>query len=240
VLSSCTSAQLQLRKRRRWLPHTFILAMLLNKVGTLQILMAADGVAASGTPEYDGLVHEMWHNSDERLLVVSRKALMLCDARWRAGTLFTPTPEERVFSAEAIVPAQVYVMPLYFAHAANALQFWPPPRTAAEDNARLRAVHGALCAALEMDARGYFKRRPDTGQPWADTQDGVMVAGSLRTTLLTLLLFSITHDNNVRRRLRGCGMSEADEAALVALRRRIAGEAPILDADARKMINRAK
>jgi hypothetical protein len=87
-----------------------------------------------------------------------------------------------------------------------------------------------------MDARGYFKRRPDTGQPWADTQDGVLVAGSLRTTLLTLLLFSITHDNNVRRRLRGCGMSETDEAALAALRRRIAGEAPILDANARKMM----
>ncbi len=93
-------------------------------------------------------------------------------ARWQAGTLFSPTAEEVAYFVEdefPRVPAQLCGAFLYL----HVAQVWvqqphdfPPCPTLAEAEARLHAIHGALHAALETDARGMLERDPRTGQAW--------------------------------------------------------------------------
>jgi hypothetical protein len=215
---------------------SLIIAALLHNAVSSRSVMSADVAAARRTPHLDEAVLRGLWRSDERLLTASRKILMLCYARWRAGTLFMPTPEERAFCAGKPISAQVLVMPLYFVQAKEALQFWPTSRTDAEEEERLRAVHGALCAALEMNARGYFVRRPDTGRPWADTTSGSQVAATLRVSLLKLT--STVLDDTAWHQMRSvCGMSDADDEALAQMVQRLAGrdEAPFAG-DARVLL----
>ena len=90
--------------------------------------------------------------NEQRVLPLAQRCLALYDMRWRAGTLFTLTLAERVYFADRDVPRQSPAESFLFC-AKDAVVFWPPLRTPAEEEARLRGVCGALRAALEMEAR---------------------------------------------------------------------------------------
>jgi hypothetical protein len=156
-------------------------------------------------------------------LLLSRKALMLCDARFRAGTLFTPTPEERAFFSRGDTPLQLDGPLSYLTCAFDALWRWPqttPPLTPEADETRLRAVHGALRAALEMDARGFLNCSAATMR----MLEGVpMYAVSAVSCLLQPLLTGMVDASGAKpwHRLRAvCDISDADEAALRQLLQR--------------------
>jgi hypothetical protein len=138
------------------LPHnSLVLARLISNALSHSV-EAASASAPLGMPNSE-VAQAEWR-SDARHLPLSRKVLMLCDARWRAGTLFTLTPEEHVyFGGFDNIPEQLNGALAYQIHAYEALWYWPPQSTREEEEARLHAVHGALRAALELDARGVLK-----------------------------------------------------------------------------------
>jgi hypothetical protein len=143
---------------------SIVIVDLLHSLATFKLDAAREPVIARGV-NADAATAQAF-GSDERLLSLSRKALMLCDARFRAGTLFTPTPEEDAFFDARGVSAHLVGALIYLTHAAEVLAFWPPPRTRTEDEARLRAAHGALQACLEMERRGFMSGQPfRTGAP---------------------------------------------------------------------------
>jgi hypothetical protein len=82
---------------------------------------------------------------------LSQRCLALYYARWRAGTLFTLSPEEHAFVAVLGMPALASIQ--YFLCVDSAVNAWPLLRTPAEDEARMHGVYGALQVALELDAR---------------------------------------------------------------------------------------
>jgi hypothetical protein len=108
-------------------------------------------------------------------LPLARRALALLHARWRAGTLFSPTPDEREFftgfgSGGDVrlddTPAareQSIIMSgadCFISAAADAVTLWPPLVAPADEAARLRAVCGALHATVDM-----FDDRRSTSTP---------------------------------------------------------------------------
>ncbi len=121
---------------------------------------AADLVAERGTQRHEELVSEAWR--DEELVTLARKTLvMLCDARFRAGTLFNPTPDERAYFDACGTTAHLAGGLAYLNCANEVLSFWPLPDEGlgAEVEARLRFVHGALRATLAMERRGFLHLR---------------------------------------------------------------------------------
>jgi hypothetical protein len=105
----------------------------------------------------EGATPQAAWQGDEKLLSLARETLTLCDARFRAGTFFTPTPEEvAYFQALKDMPAQFYCALMYTMRAADVLTHWPPPLQRINDDAasRVRIVGGALRATLEMERRG--------------------------------------------------------------------------------------
>jgi hypothetical protein len=159
-------------------------------------------------------------------MALSRKALMMCDARWRAGTLFTLTPEEDDFFAAVSMQVICFCAGAYLNRAADVL-FWWPQFTDDEDEKKcvLRAVHGAMQAALEIDRRGFMQwRDPSTGlMPHPRTPEQAshissaifLIRGTYR--LLNYAL-STSAGGALWQRLRvTCAIPAAEEAALLQL-----------------------
>ncbi len=127
--------------------------------------------------------------SHERILatqstecVLSLRCLDISDARWRAGTLFSPSAEDVVYMSAlgrdpVTRPAEIFVV-----CANKTLMKWLPGALPAEDKPRLRAVHGALRAALTLDAN----------YPWM-TPERAALRGAL-----TSLIFSVLDASGTR------------------------------------------
>jgi hypothetical protein len=155
--------------------------------------------AAAQTPGYVVALKAAWAR-DEQALSLSQRSLALLHARWRAGALFSlVTPEEAAFFADGLqMPcpgAEAYIL-----DASDAACWWPALHTPAEEEARVRGVHGALRAALELEARGGLNHViPD-----------MLVA---LHNLLTCSLLGPPH--GLLQQLRSvCGLTPADEIAL--------------------------
>jgi hypothetical protein len=144
---------------------SLIWTTLLDQAVTCRSVMVADVAAAEGTPRHVELVDETWR-SDEQLLTLARKSLMLCNARWLAGTLFTPTPEEVAFFDADGISARFAGAVAYLLRAKELLFKWPPPKSCADETARMHIVHGALQVCLEAERRGVMHRQePHIGLP---------------------------------------------------------------------------
>jgi hypothetical protein len=161
-----------------------------------------DTVAASKTDCEKKLV-EIWRADERALLSLAQRCLALYHARWRAGTLFTLSPEERAFFANKESPVQTSAEE-YIRVTQQAVICWPPLRAPAEEQARLHGVYGALRAALEMDARDDLQLSGYT----------MMVLGKMLTDLRE---DSAAGGTLLQRLQTSCGLSVADVAALCTL-----------------------
>jgi hypothetical protein len=149
---------------------------------------------------------------DERLPSLSRRCLMLYDARFCAGTLFTPTPEERAFFADDWMPAPLQGAVMFWTCAQEAAAFWPPVRVRAKEEARLHAIYDAVRAALEVVSRGLLH-----GGAAALAQvcvSPVATAAFFRANLLKFVLSDVGGDLLPETMRRVCALSRAEKAAL--------------------------
>jgi hypothetical protein len=184
---------------------SLVVAYLLQHVSHWRTAYAEDVVAAAAAAQTFGYADALtaaWAR-EEQALLQSQRCLALLHARWRAGTLFSLTPEEAAFFAGLKKPcpgAEVYVT-----CAGDAACFWPALRTPAEVEARVRGVHGALCATLELAAR-----------------DRLNHLGFALDALKNLLTFSLLGTpQGLLHQLRSvCGLTPADESALRRLQQR--------------------
>jgi hypothetical protein len=175
-------------------------AHLLQFVIQLRTTLADDVAAAAQTPAgYTVALKAAWAR-DEQALPLSQRCLALLNARWRAGTLLSLSPEEAAFFADLQMPNPGAVA--YIVGASHAACCWPALRTPAEEEARVRGVHGALRAALELEARG-----------------GLNDISSTLDALRNLLTFSLLGPpHGLLQQLRSvCGLTPADEIALQQL-----------------------
>jgi hypothetical protein len=143
---------------------------------------------------------------DERALSLSQRRLALCHARWRAGTLFTLSLEEAAFLADQKFAVQT-IAEGYVDTAEDAVLFWLPPRTPAEEEARLHGIYGAMRTALALAVRDGLQLRFCTVQALQcmlrGLRDDKAAGGGIISGLQTT-----------------CGLSRPEEMALCALARR--------------------
>ncbi len=98
--------------------------------------------------------------------------------------------------------------------------YWPPELPPADDQVRLRGVHGALLAALQLDAQMQAER-PTAPERDIAAYDAVGLADVLRTFIDLALNMRA---GSVQCRLRSvCGLSHAEETALRRLTQRLGG-----------------
>jgi hypothetical protein len=157
---------------------------------------------------------------------LTRRALVILHAHWRAGTLIDVlTPDEREYFAivngsglEAVPPnireraIDASGMDRYIMCAHDAVVMWPPPLgdTAAEDMAvRVNALHCALSAAVQW------------GRSSGTTPYGHITVTMLHT-LLTLAVSSAA-DGWLLRLRATCGMTRDEEVQLRGLSSDISG-----------------
>ncbi len=150
------------------MPHdSLVVAYLVGTVICSRTAFTQNVAAAAQTPGYEDALTAAWAR-DEQALALAQRCLALLHARWRAGAVFSlVTPEEAAFfdgwkekktskktgkkkkkRAPSYPGADVYI-----ACARDAALYWPALHMPAEEEARVRGVHGALCAALELQAR---------------------------------------------------------------------------------------
>jgi hypothetical protein len=210
---------------------SLITARLLQVSITRKRAASHAGHAAHNVTLHLGSAGDTMQQLDDEVLVLTRKGLFLCDARFRAGTLFTPTPEERAFFDGE--PGDVPAPPLlagpgaYFSFAVVHLEaVVQMPRlmsrmTSAVHLAFLRAVHGALQAAQHVHAHGWLKCCPATGRPWAETSSAMYVTGMQMVVDFLLRLALDNNADGIWQRLRAvCHISDAEETALRQLAER--------------------
>jgi hypothetical protein len=130
---------------------SLVLAFCLSSVVDAHANYGEDVVAAVNTPHFAQTLRNAWR-SDERALALAQRCLALYHTRWRSGTLFTLTPQELAFFADKKNPL-LACGERCLTSAKEAVCYWPPLRTPAEEEARLHGVYGALRTALEIDAR---------------------------------------------------------------------------------------
>jgi hypothetical protein len=135
---------------------SLVVAHLQQVVIQLRTAYTEDVVAAAAhhtTPGYLDALAAAWAR-DEQVLPLSQRCLALLHARWRAGALFALTLEEAGFFADSGLSMPCPGAEVYIRCASDAACYWPALRTPREEEARVRRVHGALRAALELKARG--------------------------------------------------------------------------------------
>jgi hypothetical protein len=165
------------------------------------------------------------------------RALDISRARWRAGTLFAPTPEEAAFFQEcAGLPARKAGIVALLNCAVLSLCTATQQQNLQDDDALLcAAVLDALRAALEADARGLL----ELPQPQRDGAAAVAAAATATSdmmeraadkatqcTLQELLQAALDHPVQGAAGLLAAlrtrhGLMPAEEAALRALLRRV-------------------
>jgi hypothetical protein len=208
---------------------SLIVAELLNLSAESRCIMRAHaavreaGFGFGDTDAWDEAEHAAWRE-DGRALALCRRALALLHDRWRAGTLLTPSPQEREYFAATcnydahnnrVVPDAVRARLInaagahvYIDCAADAAVLWPPLPSAAEDDARVRAIYGACGVALHMRT---------TAHGLASTLL-TATAGLSCLELLQYMFGSEPSQRSLLQRMRdACGMTHNEEALLRAL-----------------------
>jgi hypothetical protein len=181
---------------------SLVVARLLQIVIQFRTMFTEDVAAATQTPGYLHVLRAAWAR-DEQALALSQRCLAILHARWRAGTFFSLTVEEAALFA-ALTQQPCPGAAVYFDCASDAACCWPALRTPAEEEARVRGVHGALlCMALELQTRGLNA-----------------VPSSTLYALNNLLTFSLLGPpHGLLPKLRSvCGLTPADENALRRLK----------------------
>jgi hypothetical protein len=189
------------------LPLSTLLSVLMLEVVISTRLALVAGNA--DMPTARAALHIAAWRSDEQLLRQSQRCLGLLRARWAAGTLLSPTPEESCF-AECFnrTPASVGVES-FVAWAVHALFYWPQEVafTLAGGAQCLHGIHEALCAAVAMWTRDLGFR------------------GETHAFLHCVLRIVLDAAGPWLPRLRAtCGLLHADEAKLREMLREVARE----------------
>jgi hypothetical protein len=194
------------------LPHdSLVVAELLKLAYSARVTQHCDAQRAldgeESSQQKSAALEAAWCNDEERTLALSRRCLLLLNARWRAGTLFALTPEERAFFADEPDAELLCGAELYVYVGSDASVHWPPSQrrgTPAREEEHLRAMHGMLLAAHEMLRRCAIADRD--------------------VSFESVTFFSLAHDlqlclsaapGGLLPKLRSiCGLTQADEARL--------------------------
>jgi hypothetical protein len=182
------------------LPHdSLVVAYLLGTVICSRTAFTQNVAAAAQTPGYTDALTAAWAR-DEQALALAQRCLALLHARWRAGAVFfLVTLEETAFLKKKKKGPPFPGVDVYVACARDAALYWPALHAPAEEEARVRGVHGALCAALEARACGRH-----------------LTAVDALEKLLTFRL--LEPPRGLLPQLRSvCGLTPADEIALQRL-----------------------
>jgi hypothetical protein len=131
---------------------SLVVAYLLQHLSYCQTGLAEDVVAAGFTPRFFAANTAAWAR-DEQALAQAQRSLAILNARWRAGSLLALSPEETAFFVHGL-NRPCAATEVYLDCASDAAVYWPALRTPAEEEARVRGVHGALRAALDLHTRG--------------------------------------------------------------------------------------
>jgi hypothetical protein len=193
----------------------------------------AHGAAAGGhSGPLADVAARMSAAATQSAALLARASDITC-ARWRAGTLFQPTPEEAAFFQErAERPARKVGIVVLLSCAVRSL-CTDTQQNLQDNNALCAAVLDALLAALEADARGLL------GLPQPQ-RDGAAVAAATATTSDVERAADKAMHNDLRQLLQAAldhpaqgaagrlaalrtrhGLMPAEEAALRALLRRV-------------------
>jgi hypothetical protein len=183
---------------------SLVVASLLRNVIQLRTSLTEDVVAAAQTTGYADALMAAWAR-DEQVLPLSQRCLALLHARWRVGSLLSLSPEEAAFFADGLdIPypgAEAYIK-----CASDAACCWPALPAPADEEARVRGVHGVLRAALDLQRRGGLN----------DVKSSTLDA---LKNLLTYSLLGPPH--GLLHKLRSaCDLTLADEIALRQLQQR--------------------
>jgi hypothetical protein len=157
--------------------------------------------------------------TDALALEQSRRCLALLLGRWRAGTLLTPSSQECAFfgandAAAALRLAKSAALELFFGCASDAALYWPPLSAPADEEARLRGVHGALVALMAQmpECRGAHLAAPPNPEGPLIVDPSTMQALS---SMVDVVLHGKRGDMALQTALRAtCAMSEHDVQAL--------------------------
>jgi hypothetical protein len=177
---------------------TLLTASLLEQTINRRLGLAAGGSAATTL----AMAATAWR-SDEQLMLLSQRLLGLLRARWAAGTLLTPTPEELCF-VEGVSKArtpELLGVELFAGWAVDALTAWPevlPALAGSEDC--LHGIHETLRATLAM-------------QSMRQTRSFHLLQTTMSSVLV--VLHEVLFDAAWLHRLRStCGLSQSDETEL--------------------------
>jgi hypothetical protein len=185
---------------------SLVVAFCVSRLVRARTTLSSDAMAAAAEPSQFKEALEVVWRGDARALLLAQRCLALYHARWRAGTLFTLTPQELAFFLGHTSPVQTCAEE-YISVAADAVSDWPPLRTPADEEARTLGVHGALRVALEMAARDALHLSLD-------------LVAALRKTMSRLHNDSAAGGGMLDRLRATCGLSNADVTALSALAKR--------------------
>jgi hypothetical protein len=142
-------------------PDSLVLVFFLEATAEARV-RAVDGVTTEMlAEEYNRLHLAAWRNNEQALAMTDRCMALLL-GRWRAGSLFTHTPDEAAFLSSRRAQAPLVGAELLISCACNALMYGPPLRAPAADDAFVQGLHGSLLALLELNARGVMANYPPT------------------------------------------------------------------------------
>jgi hypothetical protein len=181
---------------------TLLIVMLLEKILDSRMNLAIGG-NASVTEDLKALaaLHIAAWRDDLQLLRLSQRRLGLLRARWAAGTLLTPTPQELCFYGKFSDTPELLGVELFAGWAVDALMYWPHASPTFAGSADcLRGIHEALRAVLAM-------------QSMRQTRTIAFAPTALNS--LSVTLHVVLTDASWLERLRtACGLSHADETEL--------------------------
>ncbi len=180
---------------------TLIATALLQQSSRTRMYLAAGRSVAAMDAAALAPLHEAAWRDDEQLLRQSQRSLGLLRARWRAGTLLTPTPEEACFSVQTSRTPEPLGVELFAMWATAALMYWPHASPTLAGSADcLRGIHEALRAVLAM-------------QTMRQTRSIELAPTAVNS--LSLMLHMVFADVSRLQRLRTtCGLSDAEETEL--------------------------
>jgi hypothetical protein len=180
---------------------------------SMRIEQATAAVQGGNTPLACGVLAAAW-SCDKQILVLSQHCLSLCTHRFRAGTLFTPTPEEVAYFAEDWVTAPLHGAATFWLCAHDAAVRWPPAHTRAESETRLHAIYSALRTALDVVTHGLLHGGATPTGAQMSTAAGTGAAALTRDNLLMRVLSDSGAGGLLEQLRRVCGLTRAEEQAL--------------------------
>jgi hypothetical protein len=192
---------------------SLITAACLDEAKRMRIEQALATVHCGNNPMTCDVLKAAW-SFDERIQVLSQRCLSLCHDRFRAGTLFTPTPEEVAYFAGDTMPTALQGAVMFWQCATDAAIFRPSTHACAESETHLHAIYGALRAALEVVSCGMLHGGGAAPAGAQTTSDPFARAAVFRGHLVRVALRDDGAGGLLQQLRSTCGMSTAEEAAL--------------------------